>query len=401
MAGYLFGLDSQGSLDEAINAGLFSTRMSIPMEAQWQMHHEGTFADYTSMKAGDNVYFFIDRKIYGVGELVNIENDCKSLNFAEANHPYLFYGFTNNRFIYLFPKHAYDRLTPKNKLGLSYSDYIQQYRFVCYFKPFPLFFAEGVDMDDMLTSEPAAFKILRDFYQKSFIKIDNDENQAFKNLILRRNSSAEAPIKASNYLVSHNKVLQKLISDNYSLTLNPLLNNIIEGDSIKHEMAIEAAIIHQLSQGDMASIEIFGSWEYLSHQVPASPAKPNNYLDRVDIFGYSYIEGLEPTKSQFLIAEIKKDNGTVETLYQLMKYVDFIKSEYAYSDYSMITAFLVAYDFDDDCIELLNEIVTRNYIHGIRPSITRVWNKVKLIKYRYDSLNEKISFEIKADATLA
>ena len=34
-------------------------------------------ADYCSMQAGDNVYFLSDRRIYGVGKLVNVGIDCK------------------------------------------------------------------------------------------------------------------------------------------------------------------------------------------------------------------------------------------------------------------------------------------------------------------------------------
>lgn len=39
------------------------------------------------MKPGDNIYFFIQRKIYGIGKLVEFNSDCKFLNFPEANIP--------------------------------------------------------------------------------------------------------------------------------------------------------------------------------------------------------------------------------------------------------------------------------------------------------------------------
>ena len=216
MAGYLFGLDSERSLNEAIELGLYSTRMSLHTTGQWLMQHEGTFADYSTMKAGDNVYFFIDRKIYGIGLLVNLNGDCKSLNFASSNFPDIYIGLNNNRFIYLHPRDVYDEMTPKQKFNLNYSDYRQMFRYVCYFKPLPFFYKDGIDMDDMLTSEPSSFKILRDFYQKSFIKIDDDENQAFKNIILRRNSNIDDVIN-SNYQQSHKRILNKLINDDYEL----------------------------------------------------------------------------------------------------------------------------------------------------------------------------------------
>lgn len=398
MAGYLFGLDSKNSLTDAINKGLYSTRLPLPNARIWAAPQEGTFADYSTMKAGDNVYFFIDRNIYGIGVLVDINGDCKSLNFPSSNEPEIFFGFDNDRFIYLYPRAEFRTLTPKKRDNLIYDDYKQRFRYACFFKPLPFFYKDGVDMDDMLSSEPLAFKILRDFYQKSFIKIDDDENQAFKNLILRRNTNNDDDVIISNFEVSHERIKSLLEEDDYQFTALPLLTTLNNNGNIRHEAAIEAAILHQLHIRDEHTIEALGEWDYLSHQVPASPAKPSMYIDRIDIFGYSYIDGHSPTKSQFLIAELKKDTGTKEHLVQLMKYVDFIKSEYAYSDYSMITAMLIAHDFTADCVEALNDIVTRTYIHGIRPSVTRTWSKVKLIKYRYDEVDEKIRFEIFEDA---
>lgn len=66
MAGYIFTLDSFESLEEIIRSGVYSTKIKIPKNNNWGKHHEGTFADFLSMSAGDNVYFFIKRKIYGV-----------------------------------------------------------------------------------------------------------------------------------------------------------------------------------------------------------------------------------------------------------------------------------------------------------------------------------------------
>ncbi len=37
------------------------------------------------MREGDYVFFFTDRKIYGVGKLTNLVNDCKYWLFDGAN----------------------------------------------------------------------------------------------------------------------------------------------------------------------------------------------------------------------------------------------------------------------------------------------------------------------------
>lgn len=78
IAGYIFSLDDIDSLESCIEDGVYSTNLSSPKKTTdwqfiWRGYHEGTFADYLSMKEGDNVYFFNNRNIYGVGELVKIK----------------------------------------------------------------------------------------------------------------------------------------------------------------------------------------------------------------------------------------------------------------------------------------------------------------------------------------
>ena len=86
MAGYIFSLDNLDSLHLYTRNGVYSTKMRPP-SGYWAVHHEGTFADYVSMKPGDNVYFFIERKIYGIGKLLAIGGDCKYFNYPGAGDP--------------------------------------------------------------------------------------------------------------------------------------------------------------------------------------------------------------------------------------------------------------------------------------------------------------------------
>src|SRR5260370_10494615 len=67
----------------------------------------------------------------------------------------------------------------------------------------------------------------------------------------------------------------------------------------------------------------------------------SDYMDKMDLFGYSYVPGFKPTKSRFLVCEIKRDAAHLEDIDQLMKYVDWVRDEYCYGDYAMIRAFLV------------------------------------------------------------
>src|SRR5690606_12031157 len=127
--------------------------------SSWGIHHEGTFADYLTMNEGDNIYFFHQRKIYGIGELVNVKGDCKFLNFPQADLPI-----------------DYEYTTLSDKMILNGSEENKKNRMLCTFKGSPYFFSQGVDMDEVLASNPESFKMLRAFWKLSFIKIDHQEN---------------------------------------------------------------------------------------------------------------------------------------------------------------------------------------------------------------------------------
>lgn len=159
----------------------------------WKAHHEGTFADYFSMKSGDNIYFFHDRKIYGIGELTNINFDCKFSNYPNALTPHI-------------PN--YEDIKDNILLDIGV-DSINN-RCLCTFKPSPNFFQNGIDIDDVLSSNPSGFKILRSFWKLSFIKIDDNENKALKDIILKRNEEFIGSKDKNNTLIFndilHNKI---------------------------------------------------------------------------------------------------------------------------------------------------------------------------------------------------
>jgi hypothetical protein len=386
MAGFLFSLDSEESLIDSINKGIYSTRLSAPNNV-WRIHHEGTFADYCSMREGDNVYFFIDRKIYGIGTLTNINGDCKFLNYPNANLPTV---------------QNYDEVQDQLLLDIGVNSI--NLRFICTFIPYPVFFRNGIDMDEILSSSPNSFKILRAFWKLSFIKFSDEENQAFKNILLRRNIDAiDNPNNGNtfdtNFQAFHNLINERTANNNlYKLSIAPFLNTIVnENGSLRHEMAVEAAIIFQLTIKHPQTTNIFGHWDYLTHQVIASPFKPIDYIDKMDIFGYRYIENQKPTLSNYLVIEIKRNAVNAQDVLQLMKYVDWVKNEYAFGDYGMIKAFIVGNEFTDDALAEFENIVERKFIYGVRPSVSATWNDVKLISYSFNEQTNLLDFQIIAE----
>lgn len=382
MAGYIFSLDNFDSLRLYTKNGLYATKLSSPSHS-WMTHHEGTFADYATMQAGDSIYFFIQRKIYGIGKLVSLGHDCKFFNFPGAGKP--------QRFTYQ---------DVKQRLLWDEGDVSVNQRCICVFEPDPCFFKSGIDMDDVLSSNPSAFKMLRAFWKLSFIKFDDEENQAFRDIILKRNqeflSTSRQPGNSFEFQPVHAQVSERLSLGGYGLELGMaiILSSCVEKDRLKHEMAIEAGVLHQLSVKDEQTCAVFDTWDYLSHQVIASPFKPIDYMDKMDLFGYSYIPGFKPTKSRFLVGEIKKDVAQSEDVDQLLKYVDWVSDEYCFGDYSMIHAFLVAYEFDQGVLEHKQDVGIRKYTAGVRPAQSLEWDEVSLVKYSFNSDLAKIEFRL-------
>lgn len=235
-------------------------------------------------------------------------------------------------------------------------------------------------MDDALSSNPEKFKIFRTMWKVSFIKIDEEEDKALTDIILKRNEDNLLEEK-NLFAFSQNTHIEigKKINPEYRLDAYRILSNAACGQKIRHEMAIEAAICDILGKDNDT---IFGKWDYVSHQVAASPFKPIDYMDKMDVFGYKYIRGFE-TISKYLVIEIKKDEATEDVIEQIMKYVDWINQEYAHGDYSMIEAYVVASDFSKEVINKRDNQCIRNYTKGYRPTQTCSWNKVKLVKYEY------------------
>lgn len=381
MAGYIFSLDKMESLRLYAGSGVYATKLRPP-SGQWQRAHEGTFADYATMREGDNVYFFIERRIYGIGKLVNIGEECKYLNFGGAGEPRPF---------------AYDEISPSLLWDEGPTEAPLQ-RFICTFEPDPYFFAQGVDMDDVLASNPSAFKMLRAFWKLSFMKFDDEENQAFRSILLKRNQSTLSNPAGSNgvfaFESAHSRLLDRLKVGSHSLDagMASILSGCADGDRLKHEMALEAAVLYQLSAGDSQTCAVFGQWDYLSHQVVASPFKPVDYMDKMDLFGYSYIPGFRPTKAKFLVGEVKKDTASLEDVDQLLKYVDWVKDEYCFGDYSMVRAFLVAHKFPPKVVQHRNTVGVRRYTTGVRPARSLEWADVNLVRYSFKASTRRVDF---------
>lgn len=367
MAGYIFSVGKKNDILEVMKQGVFSTNFKS-IKNHWSKQQEGTMADYITMKENDNIYFFQNRKVYGIAKLKKIKLDVKLLNFPQADLPEI-----------------YMTKDLKDKVIYNFDSNFQNYRVLITFDGHPYIFSEGVDMDEILKSNPKEFRNLRAFWKLSFIKVDDAENNALFDIILKKNEfnfiNQKNTVQIST--IYHDRI-NKIVDENYKLESKMFIDSCVENNKIKHEMALELGVLDLIQNSDT----IFGKWDYLSHQVIASPFKPIDYMDKMDIFGYKFIKGFM-TISKYLMIEIKSGNATIEVLNQAMKYVDWIESEYSH-DYAMIEAFIVAKEFNEEIIEAKNNIARRMYTVGRNPVLTKEWVNLTLIQYKY--LNGELKF---------
>jgi len=78
----------------------------------------------------------------------------------------------------------------------------------------------------------------------------------------------------------------------------------------------------------------------------------------------------------------------------LLKYVDWVRDEYGYGDYSMIRAVLVAYDFPAAVTRHKQNVGLRKYTVGVRPAQSLEWFNLKLVKYSFNPELMKIVFTL-------
>lgn len=348
-AGWIFNLDSTESLARYIRDGVYATKIKPPKKKCWSGPMQGTLADYVSMKAGQRIYFFIKRKIYGIGELVNIRglDDCVFDNFCDASlydkdlelagRPEEFY---DNHLLY----HEADIWQQPTGDGRHF-----QQRWLCTFKPNPKFYS-GIDMDALLKTDKQCsnFRSLRTFSGLSFIKLTPSENALFESFI--ESNSLDDFVQGGFESGAHERVAQRYKAHN-KIALPKLISTYLEGSALRAEMMLEAYILYGLTRNDTTLEQVFGRWSYFSHQVTASPFKPPQYMDKMDIWGCNYI-GNDLTKpKQHLLIELKKGPATAADVAQVRKYIDWLKWEHGDDVNDIeVTAFLVAHSFDENII---------------------------------------------------
>ena len=374
MAGFIFSIGNSAGIEgvkSCIQKGMFSAR--VPADLGSSMAKQvvaSVLCDYLSMQPGDNVYFLSKRKIYGVGKLVNVngQNTCILKNYPSASQLITFDSI------------------PDGEVPLEEDD--PTYRWHCFFEPEGQFFSAGVDMDDVLGYRPNSFRMLRAFQDRSFIKIDDEENRALKEYLYLANQHTTEIFTFSDE--NHARIAAIDITP-YTVTTQETIATMHDASGeVALEMLVEAAVIEELQKTDGA----FGNWDYVSHQVIASPFKPISYIDKIDVFAYRllqrYPSEVKPVE-RYLIIELKKGIANHDTVLQAMRYVDWVCKEYAAGDYSRIEAKIIAHSYRRNVNRNRDEDCTRHFITTTHPIVSAKWDNLKLYRYELDD-DASISF---------
>lgn len=384
MAGYIFSVAKSlmnEVKEENIKKGYFTPYTPAITEEYMSVEKErsrkalekvlvATFADFITMQAGDNIYFMSDRKLYGVGTLVNIGDDCKYDNYSDASK--LLPNCRQEITTYL--------TTENDRVG-----------WVCFFMPGNHFLDKGVDMDDVLRYKPSAFRMLRAFEGLSFIKIDDEENRALKEYLYIVNEATDSNLEmCRDFDSSVHERVASINLDAYKMDISKALLDEENKSFVLSEMFIEAALLQSIARHENS---IIGEWNYLTHQLIASPFKPLEYIDKMDVFGYKFSKCYpdEPKLiSKYLLIELKKKKINKAALEQTMQYVDWVCKEYASGDYSRVEAYVVGDSAVRNVDEIMEDNCQRDFIIETHPVKTQRWNNLHLIKY---CIGDSIEFQ--------
>ena len=384
MSAYIFTLDSRETLELYAKHGVYATKITRP-DSYWAANHLYTLGDYLTMRPGDLVFFFRDRKIYGIGRLVEFQTPAGSA-VALCNYPRSYLPAAR---------------LPSDSSVLLWDEGDQADRpWVVFFEPCPCFFKEGLDMDEALDSDVrGVVRALRVFERVSFMQMTDEEAQLLSDLFVRRFAAdithgcpAGACFAAAHEPV-HDRVRRRLrkLAD-YDIEAAELVRHYTNRlGRLRSEAVLELWLLDRLTRGAPEVSALLGDWDYVTHQLRASPAKPVQYMDRIDIFGYqqaSFGTGFRPTTVKYKVAEVKRGalTGAVgeDTVNQLMRYVDWVTRKEAGGDYSMVDAYLFAHDFSSETLAYVRGRALREFVFQRRPSVSRTWHQVALLRYRYD-----------------
>jgi hypothetical protein len=394
--GYIFTLSGDNAFEVCATNGAYGTRMT--RDAKNPQAQLMTLADYLTIKEGDLVFFFQERMIFGVGRVKKLRSKMNRVA-ALCNFPQSDALRTPTP---VPEKLLWDQPAAVSEPG-STEEGEKDTRWVIFFEPHPHFMKLGLDMDEVLSSDKSGIvRQLPVFWKRSFIQIEDDEARVLTDLLFQKNREFlwedikemfHPMVKVQDVRRSAD---EKATMGDYDFRPQRIVQKYIKRDggragSLSQEAALQAWLVFGLQERTPALESVFGRFDVIMNQVPASPFKPPDWMDKMDIFGYqtdSFAEGFAPTITGFKIIEVKREtnqelarNGPSNPIDQTMKYVDWVAHHRAGGDYSLVKAYLITKEFVDVDRLYASENAKRNYVLPRRPYNSRKWNQLTLVSY--------------------
>lgn len=354
MNGALFIFDDVTALRRAIEVGGYSPRFTVADDGvvRWRESHRKAVADLASLQPGGDVYLFAERGIYGVGRLADPP--------VILNHP--------------------DALAPDpgEADGSLEGTGLPVHRFVIRFDEASSWFPAPVDMDDVLAVGADAMYALRTMEGVSFAVFDETEARAFESEVRLQSEGPPA---------------QDAPQPPAGTPLDiPAFNVSCGADD---ELAMETDLVWRLNRGE--AIESFdGSWRSAIRQFSASPPKPVRWIDRIDVLA----RRAEPS-GRFIrehgVFELKTGRATKVHAEQLMRYVDWVVTQFHQGRYDRVRAYLVAEEFGPQLVNRLPQVGMRLFTTEPRRPRAKRWAALKLVTAERDTVSGAYHYAVQED----
>lgn len=389
MAGLVVSLRDTEALDRYREGGAYSTFLARPKDTMygWRPAGEGTIADYLALRDGDLLFFFVERVIYGLGRVVALPRARRA---ALCNYRY-----------------AWDlgRQCDAPFLWQDEPDDICHHPFVVFVEPHPAWWTQGIDMDEALGADARGYVTVLPFFSGvSFARVDEFETAHLAALLSRAANGSQTVRSRHKSRHAHAAALVKGHGGAFDMDVDALVRRHAKKRRLRHEALLEAWLVDALTDSQRWQLvrNVFGRsrpWTFVGWQVPASPFKPPQWIDRMDILAYDVAPRPEtdlirvPVAHSYFAAELKKGRASVDDVMQAMKYVDWLAHKYQGGDYAGISAAVIAADFPREVREHAGREGLRRYIRPRRPYGTSEWRDLLLIRYQVERQGAAISLE--------
>lgn len=386
-SGFLFTLAAKatepipGALSVALDSGFHGTWQAKPGKAPSRRAEAfKILADYFCAREGDFVFFFAKRRVY-LGGILTAPQGHASVAWENWQGASRFQG-------------AGSQATHLAAEGLESTRIPWLLTFT------PTLGADGaplsIDMDELLQEQSLdRMQSLRTFSGLNLLRLDPEETGWTLSVLLRAGGVNLDSLKRVDIACSHTEFARRA----QPLSASALIH-AAQGWKQKTEPMLEGAleswVAAQITQQTEDAKLAFGGTElsFLSTQQFASPLKPRNYMDMIDLYGLERMDvgpGVPRPNKRYLVIEMKVSSivteGSASALGQLMKYVDWIAMHKAGGDYSRIEAYLVALEFSHELIEEARRFGSIGFRKPGRNAETHAWQGLQLVRIDLDAPN--------------